>query len=375
MNCNTCRYELSQCLDGRLPSGRRTVVMQHADECAECGTFWAELQAAQRLTLQLPRTRVSADFRDSLWERIKAGEGTPAAVFREPVALVTKVRYALTGAAAAAVVLWGAMWLRADGAPSRDELAHVDRTSLDRANLDRPGITVRQPAVIAGEEPSATELFGESSLTSATRPLTFDLVAVETAKQLEQRHATTMLALRNLRSGDTDKGAAIDRVFESADELNAFAEVLLDMRDRGRLWFTDHDVEPALRYTVSLLGKSRRLERSVDTVRNMVAPALDSSPRLGSISRRIMTVPTVDPSEEMEVLANMNRHRPDIFPKLFVIIGSADAAMRFGAPRPFGTFRMTDECGTFLVAPLSELEARDLRRRIEVQIARPARTK
>ena len=50
MNCTTCRYELSQCLDGRLPSGRRTVVMQHAETCEACGQFWAELQAAQHAT-------------------------------------------------------------------------------------------------------------------------------------------------------------------------------------------------------------------------------------------------------------------------------------------------------------------------------------
>ena len=60
MNCNTCRYELSQCLDGRLPSGRRAVVMQHVDGCEVCSAFWAELQAAQQLTLQLPKERVSA---------------------------------------------------------------------------------------------------------------------------------------------------------------------------------------------------------------------------------------------------------------------------------------------------------------------------
>src|SRR5688572_23870014 len=111
MNCTTCRFELSQCLDGRLPSGRRAIVMQHASECTDCGTFWAELQAAQRLTLQLRRPRVGPDFREALWVRIQAGEGTPDAVFHEPVPLVVKLRYALTGAAAAAAALLCAMWL------------------------------------------------------------------------------------------------------------------------------------------------------------------------------------------------------------------------------------------------------------------------
>ena len=89
MNCSTCRYELSQCLDGRLPSGRRTLVLQHAESCSECGAFWTELQAAQQLTLQLHQPRVSPGFRDQLWERIRAGEGTPEAVFHEPVPLLT----------------------------------------------------------------------------------------------------------------------------------------------------------------------------------------------------------------------------------------------------------------------------------------------
>lgn len=354
MNCHTCRYELSQCLDGRLPSGRRTIVMQHADDCAECGAFWTDLQAAQRLTLQLPRMRVGSDFRDGLWERIKAGEGTPAAVFREPVAMLTKARYALTGAAAAAIVLWSAMWLRGDQSPSRDDLA----------GIDRPGITARQPAIVAVDRPHAAASLEDNPLISR---LTFNLVAVEAARQFEQRHATATLALRDLRN-TADQQAAVERLFDNAEELNAFAEVLLDMRDRGRLGFTDGDVEPALRFTVNMLGRSQRLERNLDTVRTMVAPALNSSARLATISRQIMTAPTVDPREEMDVLANLNRNRPDIFPKMFLIVGNDDAGMRFGMPRAIGTFRMTDECGTVLVAPLSELEARDLRRRIEVQI-------
>src|SRR5262245_52243425 len=110
MNCTTCRYELSQCLDGRLPSGRRTIVLQHASQCEGCGTFWAELQAAQRLTLRLQRPRVSESFRESLWARVQAGEGTPDAVFREPVPLLAKLRYALTGAAAAAAALLCVTW-------------------------------------------------------------------------------------------------------------------------------------------------------------------------------------------------------------------------------------------------------------------------
>ena len=90
MNCNTCQYELSQCLDGRLPSGRRAVVMQHIASCESCDTFWKELQAAQQLVLRLPREKVSSSFREQLWERIRAGEGTPDAVFGEAVPMLAK---------------------------------------------------------------------------------------------------------------------------------------------------------------------------------------------------------------------------------------------------------------------------------------------
>jgi len=85
MNCNAYRHELSQCLDGRLPAGRRSAVLQHACECGECGAFWADLQKAQQLTRRLQPTRVGADFRESLFARIESGEGTPEAVFHEPV--------------------------------------------------------------------------------------------------------------------------------------------------------------------------------------------------------------------------------------------------------------------------------------------------
>src|SRR5262252_4078090 len=105
MNCRTCHYELSQCLDARLPSGRRALVMQHTAECERCAQFWAELQAARELALRLQRHRTGPDFREQLFARIQAGEGTPPAVFQEYVSVAAKIRYAATGAAVAAAAL------------------------------------------------------------------------------------------------------------------------------------------------------------------------------------------------------------------------------------------------------------------------------
>lgn len=341
MNCNTCRYELSQCLDGRLPSGRRAVVMEHTEACDDCGAFWAELQAAQRLTLQLPRMRVGADFRDSLWDRIKAGEGTPAAVFREPVQLVTKIRYALTGAAAAAIVLWSAMWLHDDGGATA------------RQDIAKTGITKRHAEPIDAAPPSPTQwVFDDHPLLAAgAKPLTFDVVALETARQLEDRHASASRALRALDRGPAAAAdGAVRNVIDSADQFRVFGEVLLDMFDRRRVSFSDADVATDLRVAVKMLEPVRRLQPNVNTVEAVVVPALGSA-RLGAVSRKILVAPTLDPFEEMEGLQRLNAQRPDVMSQLFEMSVSEDA----GAFRPGLTYRMAGDCGTIWVIPRSNV--------------------
>lgn len=353
MNCTTCRYELSQCLDGRLPSGRRTVVMQHASQCEDCGAFWTELQAAQQLTLRLRRPRVSADFRDSLWQRIEAGEGTPDAVFHEPVPMVAKLRYALTGAAAAAAALLCVTWLGPQRDPVTQQVAKAD-------TVEDP-----VPSAIAGSTgvPDARIAFHQDAppidanpLISSTQRLGFNLVAREAAKQLDQRYAGATMALRRLANGSTD---AVEQVLENADEFQSFGELLLDMRDSERLVFTNAEVEPDLRFAVNMLGQSRRSTRDLQTVQTIVAPAFRSD-RLASISRAISLVP-LEPREEMDALLHLNTQRPEIFPKLFFVFGNDDGICReFGLFRSGSTFFMADDCGpSLVVAPRSEVEARE----------------
>src|SRR5688572_9620068 len=176
MNCSTCRYELSQCLDGRLPSGRRSLVMQHVEQCRDCSDFWNELQAAQQLILQLPREHVGSGFRDQLFERIRAGEGTPDAVFREPVPLWAKVRYAFTGAAAAAVLLAAALWLRGSDPQGLQPLQnHVATPEQPDARGEGVAHTVGTDAMLAHGAPS----FYDNPLMAATQRLTTDVVALE----------------------------------------------------------------------------------------------------------------------------------------------------------------------------------------------------
>lgn len=358
MNCNTCRFELSQCLDGRLPSGRRALVLQHAATCHECGGFWSELQAAQRLTLQLQQPRVGSGFRESLWQRIQAGEGTPAAVFHEPVPLLTKVRYAVTGAAAAAAVLAGALWLQRGDAVEPPLAGPHPGSHAATVAAARPGTPPASEA-----SPWARQALAEDPLFASTQRLTFDLVAVETAKQLEQRYAAATMALRRLDDGAADD-AVVRQVFENTDEFEAFGELLLDLRDRKRLFFTDAEVGADLRVAVDMLGQSRHARRDVQTVRAIVAPALRSS-RLASVSRKISLVPALDPREELDVLLHLNTRRPEIFPKLFFVLGHDHELRReFGLLRTGPAFVMEDDCGPSWVAPRSEVEARAGRLRI-----------
>lgn len=337
MNCNAFRFDLSQCLDGRLAPSRRTVVLRHAEECDGCGRFWADLQKAQQLTLRLQRPRVGADFRETLFARIESGEGTPEAVFREPVPMLTKARYAVTGAAAAAAAILCVSWLTpTPAARSTDVVAAA--APVRAANLHQEAAPEVQPALLA-----------------ATQPLGFHLVAREAARQLDQRYDAAASAMRRVDGGDD---RAVPTVLENADEVLALGELLLDLRDRKRLLFTESDVEPDLRFAVRMLGESRRGRRDLQGVQSLVAPALRSS-RLASVSRTIAPV-QLERGEEIDVLQRLTAQRPDIFPKLFIIVGSDDVvAGDLALLRAGGAFRIEDDCGPSWVAPRSEVEARE----------------
>ena len=198
MNCRQCQSDMSQCLDGRLPSGRRTAVMQHLETCEECGQLWSEFQQAQELVLRLPVSRVSPDFHARLWERIKAGEGTPEAVFNEPMPLSTKARYVFTGAAAAALLLVALNgWVPGtggSGAPDDREL-------------------------IAGLTASVSD----------PMPFVPQMVAQETAKVVARDVQTldrNYRKLENLPQGRLDEQTS-QAIYESARRLRSMVRVIL----------------------------------------------------------------------------------------------------------------------------------------------------
>jgi hypothetical protein len=112
MRCKQAEYLLSLDLDGRLPQSKRQAMSRHVAGCAPCTTVRTELERAREVVLGLPVQRTGAAFRSGLWRRIESGEGSPDAIFRDPVPLPTKVTYLALGAAAAAVAilafnLWG----------------------------------------------------------------------------------------------------------------------------------------------------------------------------------------------------------------------------------------------------------------------------
>lgn len=391
MNCTNCHFELSECLDGRLSSGRRAAVMAHVESCAECAAFWSELQRAQQLVLQLPRERVGRDFREQLFARIAAGEGTPPAVFHEPVPLATKARYLLTGAAAAAAVLFAASLLRDrstdddDGARSTSMVASAT-PDADRSD-DGTGAGRGAPAgdlgsgpghagsatltTVGGGDPRqlqrrtapAPQVGGlDAGIITAFRPLTSDLLAGEAAKQFEQQYEWTSNHLNRLqvaRSTPTASApapiveSAVREICDNAIELKKLGDLLLDMRRDRRVSFEDESTEVELRILVRLLDVPRlREQRSLETVELVVAPALRDSSRLGELTRELRVRPAID-NGDMQPLLRLMHGRQELLHRLFVPLPEEELPF----PQPNSVmFLFQDDCGVRLVAPRSQFE-------------------
>lgn len=368
MNCTTCRYELSQCLDGRLPSGRRTEVMNHAESCATCGSFWLELQAAQELSLSLQQSEVSPNFREGLWNRINAGEGTPSAVFQEQVPLWSKVRYTLSGAAAAAALLIGVTFLMKDEVvtPNTTDRAANDTGSISTGSISTGGISTDGIANSwAPTGPKTADLAstgGHGTLEprrqlrlppeiEVAKRLSMEVLAVETAHQLEERLASAALGMRMMNNPGSNRASAITQVINSAHEMRDFIEVLIDLRDRQGLTFTDAGIDAELQFAVTMLenvgtaGAPREL-----TVEKFIEPVLTRSGRLAHVSRSIRLKPTTNIHTERSYLLRVNTMRPEVFRMLFRVV-EMPTKMRPGA-----VFLLQGDCEMGWVAPMSEIK-------------------
>lgn len=179
MSCKRLQLDLSQAFDGRLPAGRRREVLAHLDECADCAAVWQELERVRELVEELPRQRPGVGFHEGLWRRIQSGEGTPEAVFRDPVPTASKVRYVVTGALAAAVVLVvGRLWtvvpepeLRAPVDVARASQGGGSTGSLERRSPDRRRSAAVFPAPQLPFNPASVATTGAMTFMASARRL------------------------------------------------------------------------------------------------------------------------------------------------------------------------------------------------------------
>ncbi|MEC7583795.1 MAG: hypothetical protein VYE77_05715 [Planctomycetota bacterium] len=358
MNCRTCRHEISESLDGRLPSGRRKIIMGHLRSCEPCLQFWKELQSAQKLVMQLPRQRTSSGFREQLFERIKTGEGTPEAVFLEPIPMAKKIRYAMTGAAAAAAVLITATLVRnsVDATPNTStEVASTGTSSstTDAEGYATPAANETDVAVVSNPfidnlEPSSTS----NSLLINAKPLTVDLFANEAATQLAEHVSWTNDNLNKLEAEIAP--STIRAICESAVEIEQLGSLLVEMHEREQVVFSDPQVNVQLRFAVEQFGaNSERLRmNTIDTVRTVVGPVLRSSNRLTDVAQ-IFVRRTGNIQVEEHVVFQLTQSQPEAFQSLFFVLPQ-EAFPSFD-PRNAQTL-VLGQCGpNFCVAPRSRV--------------------
>ncbi len=155
MGCRAREYEMSLSLDGRLPSGQRSALLRHIAQCPTCSATWESMKAAQDAALDLPSYDVGAEFRDMLHHRIASGEGAPEAVYHDPVPARAKVRYLLSGAAAAALLIMGINLVLPQG------------ESTDPGTPAQSDVAARQPAATETLRPSDRTRLGSPVAGSA----------------------------------------------------------------------------------------------------------------------------------------------------------------------------------------------------------------
>lgn len=318
MHCNHAEHLLSLNLDGRLSTGQRQVLSKHLAECARCEGIDRELIAARELALSLPVQQTSAGFREELWQRIRSGEGTPEAVFREPVPLAAKVRYFATGAAAAAVALL-AVNLARRAAPDTttpqtgaDQVAQAGpSTGLHR--LTPREVQVVEPAVVPATPDRLARLV-TSGYADAVRTLhakAEDLDASQVTPELLEnlrddadRARSFAVMLRWLVDGKylylpADESASLSVIQTVGEQVGAFDDadslrrVLRPIRSlpvqEPSSYFCDPCVKDEHRFNQEFLGRLQdtRLDRTFGTTIELVRmPALNGGEQIRIFLRR-----------------------------------------------------------------------------------------
>jgi hypothetical protein len=313
--------------------------MQHTDDCGECARFWSDLQKAQELVLRLPSQHISGDFREQLFERIRSGEGTPDAVFREPVPLATKLRYAVSGALAAAALLVVTSIWRTHDAPRNTDVARVE-----------------EPAKPGGLQPRMRDF------DQAVVPLTPNQVAAEAAQELRDslRSANHYATLVNGNAAALGSQTLEGRELRAhADRMQRVGGVLIDLKDAGHVTFmtpVDHELP-------EFLGQLGEAMRGVDAGRNgleRVARVVLKAHELTALPQRWTPMPRPDlpPEALAEFLQRLFQGREDLFQTMYMPLpngGDLDPMLRGSI------YQLHNECGqTFVISrrEVQRLESR-----------------
>mgnify|MGYP001794563199 CR=1 FL=1 len=326
-HCSSVRHALSECLDGRLPSGRRSEVMAHVAKCGDCAEFWRDLQKIRELSNSAEQPAVGNNFREGLWRRIEAGEGTPEAVFSEPVPMLTRLRYVATGAAAAAALVFVLHLTDPDrgSAPVHTEVADAGSNTAVANEASRSGAQGESGAggLVAGgrnaaaarpqiQGPSrdgspengcdpngstptgsgggwfASETVAGTAWPPGERTAVLRGPGVQPdalARTVSRQVAAHARAMRSLTveirpyAGSTDRNEQLDaRLQELRDllgELGDQSRVLLELKDHNLV-----DLRPQAEASLQFVALQRRFARSVDAEFNVGLPALEDAARV-----------------------------------------------------------------------------------------------
>ena len=260
MSCRSYQGELSRCLDGRLQSHARARVMDHVARCSNCARFWEELRAAQELALGLPQAKVGPHFRDDVWQRIQAGEGAPDNIAQEPVPALTKVRYGLLGAAAAAVFIL-AVHYGVGNSPIIQESPEVDPVaSSNTADVTEPAVTAY---------PFAT-------------PAVTDLTPANLAARTAERVSVAARSLRNRSRNLTNiadfRPEVIRDVRREMETMQSGLLMLRQLREGFGIEFRDpeaRDCETRVLTTLEINSKLEQPEQVMRTLHAVTGCSLD----------------------------------------------------------------------------------------------------
>lgn len=253
MRCNQAQFLISLNLDGRLASGQRQLLLAHLDECEACNRLQGELEAGQAMALGLPEVKVSTGFREQLWDRIRAGEGSPDAIFHEPIPFATKLTWFATGAVAAGLMILVAHFV----GPEEQAPPPSGRTEARAGDGSVSRSTGKQPAASLAMAPATPERIAQAVAEGYS----------ESVQRLRERARS---------AGAGNNGHWIEEVRTEADRAAALASTLR--------WFVDRkymklDQEEASKLaTVELVSRQVR-ELDDPAALKLVVKPLTEQPR------------------------------------------------------------------------------------------------